>query len=66
MTQTPLSQDPAATKEVAAGLCEAGPLKVPSPDRPVDRLQTHLTQRLGLTAGAFLRRGSTPPAPGNR
>ena len=66
MTQTPLSQDPAATKEVAAGLCEAGPLKVHSANHTVDRLQTHLTQRLGFTAGAFSRSGSTPPAPGNR
>ena len=50
MTQTPLSQETAATKEVAAGLCEAGPLS--------DRLPPYLTQRLGLTAGAFLRSGS--------
>ena len=61
MTHTPLSQDPAATKEVAAGLREAGPLDV-----QICRLHSYPTQRLGLTAGAFLRSGSTSPAPGNR
>ena len=56
MTQTPLSQDTAATKEVAAGLREAGPLN----RRPV-RLPHHPMQRLGLTAGAFLHSGSAAP-----
>jgi hypothetical protein len=64
MTQTPLSQDTAATKEVAAGLREAGPLKrrpdrlSPSPDatpRPHGR---------GVFAFGVL--GAQPLAIGNR
>lgn len=56
MTQTPLSQDTAATKQVAAGLREAGPLNPSN-----DRLTPFTDARLGLTAGAFLRSGSSAP-----
>jgi hypothetical protein len=53
MTQTPLSQEAAATKPVAAGLHKAGP----QPQTFGLNLVYHPSQRLGLTAGAFLRAG---------
>lgn len=64
MTQTPLSQDLAATKEVAAGLREAGPLirrptrLLLSPDR------TPRPHGRGVFVSGVL--GTMPFASGNR
>jgi hypothetical protein len=64
MTQTPLSQDTAATREVAAGLREAGPLIRRSARLPL--LPDATPRPLGRGVLVFGVLGTMPFATGNR
>jgi hypothetical protein len=64
MTQTPLSQDTAATKEVAAGLREAGPLIRSSVRLPLLPDATPRPHGRGVLVFGVL--GTMPFAIGNR
>ena len=64
MTQTPLSQDTAPTKEVAAGLREAGPLIRRTVRLPLSPDTTPRPNGRGVFVFGVL--GTTPFATGNR
>jgi hypothetical protein len=64
MTQTPLSQETAATKEVAAGLRQAGPLIHRTARLPL--LPDATPRPLGRGVFVFGVLGTMPFAAGNR